>query len=221
MVVVWLREPETPVMVTVLVPVVALLLAVSVSVLVPVAGFGLNAAVTPLPSPEADKVTLPAKPFDGVMVMVVVPCDDLVMVTLEGDAESVKLPEATAVTVSATVAVCVMLPPVPVTVMVYVPVATVEATAMLMADVPEPGAAIEAGLKLTVTPDGWPEADKAIAELNPPETAVVIVEEPLPPCTTETEPGEAEIVKDGELEVGARALIKPTPFGLPQPVTRS
>jgi hypothetical protein len=60
-------------MVTVLVPVVAELLAVNVSVLVPVAGFGLNAAVTPVPRPLAERVTLPVKPLDGVMVMVVVP----------------------------------------------------------------------------------------------------------------------------------------------------
>jgi hypothetical protein len=115
---VWLNEPETPVMVTALVPVVAVLLAVSVSVLVPVAGFGLNAAVTPVPKPLADSVTLPAKPLDGVTVIVVVPCDDRVMVKLAGDAESVKLPAATAVTVRETFAVCVMPPPVPVTVMV-------------------------------------------------------------------------------------------------------
>jgi hypothetical protein len=154
MVVVWLREPETPVMVTVLVPVVAELLAVNVSVLVPVAGFGLKAAVTPLPKPLADRVTLPAKPLDGVTVIVVVPCDDRVMVKLAGDALRVKLPAATAVTVKATVAVCVMPPPVPVTVIVYVPVAVVEATAILMLEVPEPGAAIDVGLKLTVTPVG-------------------------------------------------------------------
>jgi hypothetical protein len=63
-------------MVTVLVPLVAVLLAVNVKVLVPVAGFGLNDAVTPLPRPLADKVTLPVKPLDGVIVIVVVPCDD-------------------------------------------------------------------------------------------------------------------------------------------------
>jgi len=59
---VWLREPETPVMVTVRVPVVADLLAVKVSVLVPAAGFGLKDAVTPVARPVADRVTLPAKP---------------------------------------------------------------------------------------------------------------------------------------------------------------
>jgi len=95
---------------------VAVLLAVNVSVLVRVAGSGLNDAVTPLPRPLADKVTLPLKPLDGVMVMVVFPDEDRLMVKLFGDAERVKFPAAGAVTVRETVVVCVMPPPVPVTV---------------------------------------------------------------------------------------------------------
>lgn len=105
-------------MVTVLVPVVAVLLAVNVSVLVLAAGFGLNAAVTPLPRPEADRVTLPMKPLVGLTVIVTVPWDDRVMVKLVGEAERVKFPAATAVTVKDTVAVCTLPPPVPVTVIV-------------------------------------------------------------------------------------------------------
>lgn len=97
----------------------------------------------------------------------------------------------------------------------------VEATVMVMVEVPEPGAAIEEGLKLTVTPAGWPLVDKATAESKPPETAVVIVEEPLLPCTTLTEAGEAEMENEGLVLVGASALIRPVPLGLPQPVTRS
>lgn len=143
------------------------------------------------------------------------------MVKLVGDAVSVKLPVAGAETVRETVAMCEVLPPVPVTEMLYVPTAVVEATAMVMAEVPAPGAAMDAGLKLTVTPAGWPVADKKTAELKPPDTAVVIVDEPLLPWTTETELGEAEMVKFGVAEVGASALIRPAPFGLPQPVTRS
>ncbi len=60
-------------MVTVTVPVVAVLLAASVSVLVLEVLAGLNAAVTPLGRPDADKLTLPAKPFCEVTVMVLVP----------------------------------------------------------------------------------------------------------------------------------------------------
>lgn len=53
------------------------------------------------------------------------------------------------------------------------------ATAADILDVPDPGAAIVTGLKVTVTPLGWPEAESAIAELNEPEMAVVIVDVPL------------------------------------------
>ena len=60
-------------MVTVDVPVVAVLLTVSVKALVAVAGFGLNVAVTPLGSPVADKFTLPVNPFCGATVMVLEP----------------------------------------------------------------------------------------------------------------------------------------------------
>jgi len=92
---------------------------------------------------------------------------------------------------------------------------------MVIVDVPEPGAAIELGLKLTFTVLGWPEAPKVMAELSPPKTLIVIVDEPLLPCTTDTEPGEAETVKPGAADVPARALIRADPFGLPQPVTKS
>lgn len=64
-VVVSLKLPETPCIVIVNVPVVALLLAVSVRTLVLVAGFVPNDAVTPDPMPVADRVTLPVKPPVG------------------------------------------------------------------------------------------------------------------------------------------------------------
>jgi hypothetical protein len=66
------RLPEVPVMVTVTgPPTVAVLVAQSVIALEPVvAGLGLNAAVTPLGKPEAEKVTLPVNPLTGVTVMV-------------------------------------------------------------------------------------------------------------------------------------------------------
>lgn len=140
---------------------------------------------------------------------------------LVGEAESVKFAVAAAVTVRETVVVCVTPPPVPVTVIKCVPVAVVEATVIVMVEVPEPGAAMDVGLKLTVTPVGWPVAVKATAASNPPEIAVVIVDVPLLPCTTETEVGEAEIVKLGVGDVEVRALIRLTPIGLPQPLSKS
>lgn len=66
MVVVAVWEPETPVMVIVDVPTVAVLLAVSVRTLLPVVGFVPKTAVTPLGSPDAARVTLP---LNGLMSM--------------------------------------------------------------------------------------------------------------------------------------------------------
>ena len=66
--------PEAvPVIVMVAVPVVAVPVAVSVRVLVLAVEAGLNDAVTPEGRPEADKLTLPVKPFCGATVMVLVP----------------------------------------------------------------------------------------------------------------------------------------------------
>ncbi len=67
------RVPDAPLIVTAKVPVAAVALAVSVKVLVEVVGFGLNDAVTPVGKPVAVNVTLPLKPFAGVMVTVLVP----------------------------------------------------------------------------------------------------------------------------------------------------
>ncbi len=50
--------------------------------------------------------------------------------------------------------------------------------ATVMVIVEEPAAVMDVGLKVTVTPAGWPEADKEMAELNPPVGVLVIVEVP-------------------------------------------
>jgi len=65
---------------------------------------------------------------------------------------------------------------------------------IVIVELPEPGAGIGLGLKLTVVPEGIPEADNVMALLKPLLTAVVIVEVPWLPCTTLSEAGEAEIV---------------------------
>ena len=51
-------------------------------------------------------------------------------------------------------------------------------TVMVMVELPEPGAGIGLGLKLTVVPDGTPDADKLMALLKPPLMVVVIVDVP-------------------------------------------
>jgi hypothetical protein len=88
---VWfVKLPDEPVTVTVNTPMAAVALAVSVKVLVLVAGFVPNDAVTPLGSPDEDKLTLPLKPFCGVIEIVLAPLVPCVMVKLLGEAERAK-----------------------------------------------------------------------------------------------------------------------------------
>jgi hypothetical protein len=94
--VVWLNVPDVPVIVTDFVPVVAVLLAVKVTTLVPVVGFVPNVAVTPVGSPDAERVTLPVNPPLGVTVIVELPLLPCVTVKLLGEADSEKFgPETT------------------------------------------------------------------------------------------------------------------------------
>jgi hypothetical protein len=72
------------------VPVVAVELAVKVRTLLEVAGLVPNPAVTPAGKPEADRVTLPVKPPEGVIVIVLVPLLPWVTLTLLGEADSEK-----------------------------------------------------------------------------------------------------------------------------------
>ncbi len=65
---------------------------------------------------------------------------------------------------------------------------------------PAPGAPMEAGLKLAEAPVGT-VAERAMAELKPPETAVVTVTLPELPWATVKAPGETDRVKSG-LAVG-------------------
>lgn len=63
-------------------------------------------------------------------------------------------------------------PPLAVTVTFVVPVVAELLAEKVRVELPLPGAPIEAGLKLAVTPAGRPDAESEIAELNPPLTAV-------------------------------------------------
>lgn len=155
-----------------------------VDVPVPVMDEGLKLAVTLLGRPLADKVTAELNPPETVLLIVEVPELPLDTVTEVGEALRVKLALAGAVTVRLTVAVCEMVPfgpePEPVTVIVDVPVAAVEATVMVMVEVP-PEVVMDVGLKPTVTPEGWPAAVKPTAELKPFTKVTVIVEVPALP----------------------------------------
>lgn len=136
---------------------------------------GLKVTLCAFPCPEADKLIAELKPPETVVVIVDVP--ELLRATLidVGDALTVKF-GVVPVTVRETVVVSTVLPDVPVTLMLYVPVAVVEATVIVMVDVPAP--VIEVGLNPTVTPVGCPLAVKAIAESKPPVTVLVMVEVP-------------------------------------------
>ncbi len=168
-VVVSVKLPDVPVIVTVTVPVAALALAVKVSVLVVVAGLGLNTAVTPLGTPDADNVTLPLKPFAGVIVIVLVPWPPGTTLKLPGLADSVKL--GGDVTVRLIVVVSVKLPEMPVTITVAVPVDAVALAVSVSVLVLVAGL----GVNAAVTPLGKPDAERVTLPLKPSAGVIVIV----------------------------------------------
>jgi hypothetical protein len=81
--------PLVPVMVTVLVPTLAVLLAASVRLVEPVAVGGLKVAVTPLGKPLAVKPTLPVNPPEAATVRVVLTLAPCASVSVAGLAFSV------------------------------------------------------------------------------------------------------------------------------------
>ena len=82
---------------------------------------------------------------------------------------------------------------------------------------PEPGAPIDAGVKLDVTPDGTPEAENVMAALNPPDTFVVTTAYPLCPLSRYPEVGETEMVKE-PVDVPVTVSDTVVVFVIPPPV---
>lgn len=185
------RLPDVPVIVIVTVPVAAVALAAKVSVLVAVAGLGLKEAVTPLGNPDAESVTLPVKPFIGVMAIALVPWLPCTRLNALGAADNVK--PGAAVTVTLIAAFCVRLPEVPVVITVTVPVAAV----VPAIKVSVLAVAAGLGLKEAVTPLGNPDAENATLPLKPFDGVMVIVLVALLPGVMATLFGEVESVKFG------------------------
>ena len=92
MVVVAVSDPEAPVIVTVDVPTVAVELAVNVTTLDPVVGFVPKEAVTPVGSPDAARVILPANGLTSATEIVSVPLAPSTTDNVDAEGFSVKLP---------------------------------------------------------------------------------------------------------------------------------
>ena len=84
--VVWVRVPDFPVTVRVLVVKLAPPFAVKVIVLAVFVGFGENAAVTPFGSPDAERLTLLLNPPVGLIEIVLETLAPCFTETLAGDA---------------------------------------------------------------------------------------------------------------------------------------
>jgi len=214
-VVVFDRFPAVPVMITDTGPTAAVLVAVIVNVLVPGVGFVLNDAITPLGRPDAAKLTLVLKPLCGVTVIVLVPLEPWMMLTLAGAAESVKFPIGFMFTAS--VAVCSRLPEVPRTVTVPVPMGAVLLAVRVSVLVPVAGF----GLNDAVTPLGNDVAEKVTLPVKPFSGVMERVLVPLVPCVIARLP-EVERRKfgpeAGQLFTRLAALIVPIPVAKSQPI---
>ena len=124
-------------------------------------------------------------------------------------------------TVSVTIAVCVLPPPVPFTVMVWAPSVAPLPTLIVIVDVPEPGAAMGFGLKVTFCAPPCPVADKVIAASKLPSAAVVMVTVPVALWATVIAVGDALILKSAladEVTVRLIVVVCVTPPPTPETV---
>src|SRR5215472_12241150 len=169
------RLPEVPVTLIDALPGAAVLLAVKVNVLLLVVLPGLNEAVTPLGNPDADRLTLPLKPFCGATVMVLVPMAPCRIVNTAGCADSPNV--AVAVTVTDTFVVLVKLPELPVIVTFPVPAGAVPLAVKVNVLV----VVVLPGLNEAVTPLGNPDALRLTLPLKPFCGVIVMVLVPLVP----------------------------------------
>ena len=187
------KEPEVPVMVTLAVPTVAVLLADSVSTLLPVAGLVANTAVTPLGKPEAASVTEPVNPFRSVTEMVLGALRPSAIDTAGAEGASVKLGVGLALTVTAMAVLAVSAPEVPAMVTVAAPRVAVLLAVSVSRLLPVAGLVANAA----VTPLGRPDAARVTEPVNPPRSVTAIVSVALLPCVTDKVDAEGASVKLG------------------------
>jgi hypothetical protein len=189
MLVVSVRLPDLPIIVTVELPSDAELVAATFTALLPDVT-ALKVAVTPLGRPDADNVTVPVKPDISVMAMLLALLDPRVTLKLAGVAASVK--PGGGLTVSAIVALLLKVPEVPVTVTMDVTAAAVLAAVRVTVLMPDLTA-----LRVAVTPLGSPDAASATVPLKPKMSVMAMVLALLAPGVTLKVVGVAARVKLG------------------------
>jgi hypothetical protein len=189
MLVVAVRLPDFPVIVTVEAPAAAELAAANVTALLPDVT-ALKVAVTPLGSPDAENVTAPVKPEIAVMARLPAPLAPAVTLKLAGVAASVK--PGGGLTVSAMVALLLKAPEVPVIVTVDVPAAAVLAAVRVSVPLPDLTAP-----RVAVTPFGNPDAASATVPVKPEISVMAMLPAPLAPGVTLKVVGVTASVKVG------------------------
>jgi hypothetical protein len=191
--VVAVNVPDVPVMMTFEVPAVAVVLAVRVSTLAPVVGLVLNTAPTPVGSPDAANVTLPANPPASITVTVSVMAEPWVTDNVAVAAASVKLGVCMVLMVSETAELAVRSPDVPVIVSVEVPVAAALPAVSVSTLVPVVGLVPKDAL----TPAGSPKTARVTLPANPPASATDMMSATLLPRVTVSAVVAGAIVKLG------------------------
>jgi hypothetical protein len=158
---VWLRVPDLPVMVTVDGPGVAEADTASVTRRLACVGPAPNEPTTPVGRPDRLTVTVPANPFCGIRVRVLLREAPTGMLRAAGEADSVNVGGGVMVRAMATL--LVRLPEVPVMVTVELPGATIGAASKVSVL----RLAVLEGAKVAVTPLGRPEAASATVPPKP------------------------------------------------------
>jgi len=141
---------------------------------------GLKLAVISFPKPDTDSVTAESKPPETVVVILNVEVLPTSIPLAVGETETL-IAGISAITVRVNVVVCTMLPDVPVIVIGYVPGVVVTPTATVIKVAPFPPV-IVLGLKVTVTPAGWPLAVSVMVPVKSPVGVAIISGVKVVPC---------------------------------------